>query len=260
MYLVRRALYEWFLNSHLMLAAVLLIAIWRHVPANKSAELYLLIGVGLWTIATVVHWAVFIFTNVVFGKPLPTAIARRLVDGDIPNQALVDRSYNVMQVDVTVPRPWRVKAGQSVFLSLPKLGVFTGLRGHPFMISWWERDSNGLTISLLVESRAGFTAKLDGHRNEILRAYIDGPFGLRHNFGEYGTVVMFATGIGIAGHLLYIRDLIRGYNECEVKTHRIRLAWAIEEESKRWSQVYMHSLTNSRSRIVGYALDGRTFG
>jgi hypothetical protein len=34
-------------------------------------------------------------------------------------------------------------------------------------------------------------------------------------------VIMFATGIRIAGHLLYIKDLITGYNSCVVKTKRI---------------------------------------
>jgi len=205
---------------------VVLIAIWSHVSSKKPAELFLRIGICLWTTATVVHWILFALRNFVFGKPYATAVARRLSDKD---QTLVDPSI-VLQVDITIPRPWPVKAGQSVYLSIPKLGIFTGLRGHPFMISWWERDRNGLKISLLVKSRAGFTAELDRHTQKDLRAFIDGPYGIRHDFGEYGTVIMFATGIGIAGHIPYIKDLISGYNNCEVKTRRIRLLWEIEEQ------------------------------
>jgi predicted ferric reductase len=207
---------------------VVLIVLWRHVSSKKPAELFLQIGICLWTIATVVHWIPFAFRNVVFGRPFATAVAKRLSNKDSSNQ-LVDLS-NVLQVDVTVPRPWQVEAGQSVFLSIPKLGIFTGLRGHPFMVTWWERDLHGLKISLLVKSRAGFTAELDRHTNKPLRAFIDGPYGVRHGFGEYGTVIMFATGIGIAGHISYIKDLISGYNNCEVKTRRIRLAWDIKEQ------------------------------
>jgi predicted ferric reductase len=178
---------------------------------------------------TIVHWIWFAFRNFVFGRPFAKAIAKRLTNEDPSNQSLVDPS-NALQVDITVPRPWQVEAGQYVYLSIPKLGIFTGLRGHPFMVTWWERDGQGLTISLIVKVRAGFTAQLDSHTNKKLGAFIDGPYGVRHGFGEYGTVIMFATGIGIAGHIPYIKELISGYNNCIVKTRRIRLLWEIKEQ------------------------------
>jgi predicted ferric reductase len=208
---------------------VVLVVIWRHVSSKKPAELFLRIGIYLWTIATAIHWVLFAFRNFVFGRPYATAVAIRLSNNDPSNGSLLDSS-NVLQVDVTVPRPWRVEAGQSVFLSIPKLGAFTGLRGHPFMISWWERDIKGLKVSLLVKSRGGFTAELDRHTNKNLLAFVDGPYGVQHDFGEYGTVIMFASGIGIVGHIPYIKELISGYNECAVKTHRIRLLWEIEKQ------------------------------
>lgn len=149
------------------------------------------------------------------------------------DKALV-RPAEVLQVDVTVPRPWQVKAGQFIFLSIPKLGIFTGIRGHPFMVTWWERDQDGLRISLLVKSRAGFTAELSRHLNKDLLAFIDGPYSAHHDFGQYGTVVMLATGIGIAGHIPYIKDLISGYNNCTVKTRRVRLLWQIKEKRERF--------------------------
>ncbi len=98
------------------------------------------------------------------------------------------------------------------------------------MIVWWERTGDGLTISLLVKPRRGFTRKLGGITNRRLAAFIDGPYGPEHNFGEYGTVLMFATGIGIAGHMSYIKDLVRGYNSCEVRTRRIVLVWQLDDE------------------------------
>lgn len=213
----------------MLLSITVLIAIWRHISSKKPAQIFLEVGICLWAIATAVHWIPFTFRNFVFGRTFATAVATRLSNADPSNQSLVDPS-NVLQVDITVPRPWPVKAGQSIFLSIPRLGAFTGLRGHPFMISWWERDRKGLTISLLVKSRAGFTAELDRHTNKPLRAFIDGPYGMKHDFGEYGTVIMFATGIGIAGHLPYMKDLISGYNSCEVVTRRIRLVWEIKEQ------------------------------
>jgi predicted ferric reductase len=85
------------------------------------------------------------------GKPFARAIAR-LVG--------FTEDSNAPRVDIVVPRPWQVRAGQSIFLSIPELGVFSGLRGHPFMISWWTRNKRGLNLSLLVEPRAGFTSEL----------------------------------------------------------------------------------------------------
>ncbi|MAD83578.1 MAG: hypothetical protein CL912_11520 [Deltaproteobacteria bacterium] len=218
--LIRRAWYEWFLNSHLILSALVLIALWPHSSSQKSAGVFLLIGVGVWTVSTVIHWISFAYRNFVLGRPFATAT--------VVNERLGD----FLEVHVVVPRPWRVKPGQFIFLSIPKLGVFTGLRGHPFMISWWEYDQRGLMLSLLVRSRAGFTAELNRHVDKPLQAFIDGPYGLQHDFGEHETVIMFATGIGIAGCIPYIKDLLLGYNSCEIRTRRIRVAWELKEQCR----------------------------
>jgi predicted ferric reductase len=227
---IRHAIYEWFLNSHTLLSAVVVVAAWRHVPSKTPAWLFLRIGMCLWAGATGIHWLVFAFRNLALGRPLATVVATKLSNTDASDHALVGPS-NVLRVDITVPRPWRqVKAGQSIFLYIPSLGLFTGARGHPFMISWWERDEKGLRLSLLVQSRAGFTAALSRRTHTALRAFIDGPYGAPHNFGEYGTVIMFASGIGIAGHMPYIKDLILAYNNCEARTRRVFLVWQVEDE------------------------------
>ena len=232
-------MYEWFLNLHLVLTGTVLIAIWAHVSPKKPAALFLRFGLCLWAISNATHWIMFTFRNVVVGKPFATAVAHRLpwTEGSID-------PLGVLKVEITVPRPWQVTAGQSVFLSIPKLGIFTGLRGHPFMISWWERDLKGLRISLLIKPRAGFTARLDEHKDKSLLAFIDGPHGVHYNFGNYGTVIMFATGIGIAGQMPYIKDLISGYNNCAVKTRRIRLIWEIQEQCKCYNIAYSISCLN----------------
>jgi hypothetical protein len=41
---------------------------------------------------------------------------------------------------------------------------------------------------------------------------------------------MFAPGIGIAGHMPYIKELVNGYNGCEVMTRRVLLIWQISKE------------------------------
>jgi len=180
---------------------------------------------------TTLHWLLFAFRNFAIGRPFAKAVATRL-SIPYPSDRSLTGPSNVLQVDITVPRKWKVRAGQYVFVSIPKLGILVGLRGHPFMISWWDWSQKGLTISLLVKSRTGFTGQLDRYTNTELLAFIDGPYGIQHKFGEYGTVIMFATGIGIAGHIPYIKDLISGYNNCQVRTRRILLVWQINNESE----------------------------
>lgn len=225
---IRQCIYEWFLNAHTLLAAVAVVAAWRHISPATTASLFVRIGMCVWVGATGIHWLAFAFRNLVLGRSLATAVATRLSSTDASDHSLLD-PLTVLRVDVTVPRPWHVRPGQSIFLSIPSLGLFKGVRGHPFMISWWKRDENGLRLSLLVQSRGGFTAALGRRSHTVLRALIDGPYGAPHEFGEYGTVVMIASGIGIAGHLPYIKDLIRGYNGCEVRTRRILLVWQVED-------------------------------
>ena len=238
--MVRAALYEWFLNSHTLLTIVALAAAWVHIPPEQPAGLFLQIGIGLWAVATAAHWLLFAFRNVALRRPFARATVT-LVG--------VTEETNALQVDLVVPRPWQVRAGQSIFLSIPKLGVFTGLRGHPFIISWWQRDEGGLKLSLLVETRAGFTTELsrlahirlnregkglEGKKYDArgLLAFVDGPYGAPHDFGEYGTVVMIASGLGIAGHMPYIKDLIKGNLYCTVRTRRVFLIWQMEKQCK----------------------------
>lgn len=91
---------------------------------------------------------------------------------------------------------------------------------------------DGLTIFLLVKPRSGFTSKLGELRKRKVIALIDGPYGVEHNFGEYRTVLIFATSISIASYMLYIKELVRGYNNCNVRTRRIVLIWQLDEEGE----------------------------
>lgn len=70
---------------------------------------------------TIIDWCVFALRNVVIGSKLATAVATRVSSKDPLDASLVD-AFNVLQVDILVPRSWQVKAGEYIFLSLPNLG------------------------------------------------------------------------------------------------------------------------------------------
>ena len=63
-----------------------------------------------------------------------------------------------------------------------------------------------------------------------MSAFVDGPYGVGYDFSNFGTVLMFATGIGVASHLAYIDELVQGYRRCEVKTRRIVLIWELDAD------------------------------
>lgn len=67
---------------------------------------------------------------------------------------------------------------------------------------------------------------------KVSSRFIDGPYGAPHGFGEYGTVVMIASGVGIAGHMPYIKDLITGHLNWEVRTQRVLLVWQMKRKNE----------------------------
>ncbi|OCK94646.1 uncharacterized protein K441DRAFT_559675, partial [Cenococcum geophilum 1.58] len=54
-----------------------------------------------------------------------------------------------------------------------------------------------------------------------------------YNFREYGTVIIFINGFGIASYVLYIKDLIQRYRLFKIKTRDIMLIWCLEKGRKK---------------------------
>jgi hypothetical protein len=133
------------------------------------------------------------------------------------------------------------------------------MQSHPFFISWWYKDTDGQDVVVFIIShRKGFSDSLassssgllvlgvvegkDENRRLMLatdpgrpqgtelRAFVEGPYGQEVILGEFGTVLLFATGIGIAGLLPFVREFLQGFRNFEVKARRISLFWEVESE------------------------------
>ena len=85
---------------------------------------------------------------------------------------------------------------------------------------------------MLVRKRGGFTRRLLSHRDEEHTAWISRPFGRSENFGDYGTILMFATDIGITAHLPYLKMLMQGRLEASIRTRRVVVIWQVKDSSK----------------------------
>jgi len=147
-------------------------------------------------------------------------------------------------VSLKLRKPWEFKAGQYIYLCIPGVSFCAWFQYHPFVVSWWQRNENGDTkVVLLVQPRKGFTRDIKKYAGSSLKAFIEGPYGSEKDLGSYGNVVLFATGIGIAGQLPYIRRLLEGHNNREVKTGRISLFWQVNKEcDEGWVNEWMKQL------------------
>ncbi|KAI9767709.1 MAG: hypothetical protein M1839_004370 [Geoglossum umbratile] len=183
---VRRHLYKIFLKSHLVLAAIVVAAIWLHNRSKKLFEspiVYLLASICLWILMVTLQFGQILYRNLKYGKPLNRATVQTIT---FKRQNMKDIPISdAIHVHVTLSQPWNFRAGH-----------------------------NDLT------------------QHCEMKAIIEGPYGNELNLELYGTVLLFATGIGIAGQLPYVKQLLEGYHNCEVKTQRIALFWEMDSECK----------------------------
>ncbi len=223
--LVQRWFYEFFLRSHVVLSLLGVVALFQHLSARKlTSRLYLLAGFGLWAFLALCQFAGYCFRNLVWGRRL--------------GRTIVTEVPGACHLVVDVPRPWNVRAGQYVYLWFPTASVMSFWQSHPYMIIWWSETKNSsgtltsLKLSMLVQGRRGLSRRLGQLSYRELPTLIGGPYGELHNFGAFGTCLMFATGIGIASILPHVKAVVDGYRRFEVCTRRIVLVWEIEHESR----------------------------
>lgn len=221
--LFRTRIYEVFLKSHLGMAVFAVYALWRHLTVPRDfAQYYIITSACLLATTTVLHSIRLLFRNIVWQKKC----ARALV---VPRD-------DAAQVIICLPRPWKVIAGQYINLCVPSVSPWSFLQNHPFMITWWDDNQQGEApyVSLLIKTRSGFTGKLFGLDGWRL-AWIDGLYGLGKDVGDYGSLFMLATGIRVAEQIPYIKQLLKGYRDCTVRTRSISLVWQIDKECM-WSR------------------------
>jgi predicted ferric reductase len=238
---VRRIAYETFLRAHQVLIVAVIVGVWLHSPGHQfqTPILYMLISSCIWAFLRLLR--------------LITILIRSHV-GKHDCRATIWSLPDAFQVHVTVTRPWKYHAGQYVYLRLRRAGYGTRLQTHPYFISWWYVDARGRNVVVLIIGRQrGFSRGLGKHTNGDLvvakeddgrlilasdatehgtsyMAHIEGPYGRELELDAYGTVLLIATGSGIAGVFPFIRQLLEGYHRWDAKVRRLILVWEVERE------------------------------
>ncbi|KAH5617760.1 hypothetical protein HBI23_250360 [Parastagonospora nodorum] len=133
------------------------------------------------------------------------------------SQAYITSTDGPVKIRLALPRHIKVKAGQFVGLWIPKASFGSFSQIHPYTVVSWSQG-NQKYIDLLVKPCDGIARKLYelGAANKELRneddamdfvatrsleprlALITGPHGLSISLDGYETVVMVASGYGIA--------------------------------------------------------------
>jgi len=140
-------------------------------------------------------------------------------------QATTETVQGVIKMTVEIPRPWKLRPTQWGNLCLSEFNPHEWFQKHPFMILWWVCKPE--SIVFLVQPCNGFTNGARQLAPGPWKVIIKWPYGEELDFRSYGTILMFATGFGIAGQLPYIKALFEGCKRGEVVTRRIALFWQI---------------------------------
>ena len=219
--LFRTIYYEFVSKVHLLLACFLVVCLWLHFDTESLSSRFLLLLAGAAFVAS-------------FSLRTFQFLWRNLRSGGLGTLNRCRRNEETIKVMVRPGRSWKVQAGQFVYLWMPGLSFWSFFQLHPFMIVWWEDGLHGKAdqLELLVEIKDGWTNCLARSVSHKPSVYLDGPYGSPVNFGDYGSVILFATGAGIASQIPYAKALIDGYMKLEVRTRRVILVWRLDREGK----------------------------
>ncbi|KAK5629720.1 hypothetical protein RRF57_005435 [Xylaria bambusicola] len=242
----RHAYYETFKIMHILLAVAAVVGLWYHLNIIQVSQLKWLIAVvPLWLSDRVARFARLIYHN--FGK----GGTKTLVEA-LPG--------NAVRVTVTMARPWTFRPGQHAYLYMPTISFW---QSHPFSLAWSEeaedlsadklavsrQDILGMrktTMSFVIRARTGMTATLyqraAAHPEGCLvtRCLVEGPYGGEHMLDSYGTVMLFAGGVGITHAVPHVRHLVAGFANGTVATRKVVLVWIIQSpEHLEWIRPWM---------------------
>ncbi|KAK3725361.1 hypothetical protein LTR37_000331 [Vermiconidia calcicola] len=106
------------------------------------------------------------------------------------------------------------------------------------------RDAAVTSISLIMRARGGMTKKL--YERALAQpsgkfttwGLIEGPYGGHESMSSYGTVILFAGGVGITHCIGYVHHLLLQHQAGITSTRKILLVWSVPNtESLEWVRI-----------------------
>ena len=76
----------------------------------------------------------------------------------------------------------------------------------------------------------------------ISRCFLEGPYG-HQTLHSYGTVLLFAAGVGITHQVPHVRDLVTGHTNGTVAARKVVLVWIVQKpEHLEWIREWMTTI------------------
>lgn len=151
------------------------------------------------------------------------------------SRAALTHDNGAVKVRLQLQKPLEFDPGTYINLWIPAVSFGSFLQSHPFMVTSWAPGKQH-TIDLLIEPKRGLTRDLlyqaKGDHAANFLVLFSGPHGTSVAMDEYESILMVASGLGIATHLPYLKGLIYGYNSRRVQARRIHLVWQIRHKGR----------------------------
>ncbi|CAJ2506896.1 Uu.00g080820.m01.CDS01 [Anthostomella pinea] len=251
----RHAFYESFKIMHIALAALAIVGLWYHLDLKKLEALKWLVPVvPIWIIERFLRFARVAYHNIGSGG------TKTLVEA-LPG--------NAVRVTVNMARPWTFRPGQHAYLYMPTISFW---QSHPFSVAWSE-EAQSMTsdklamnrqdvlamrktsMSFVIRARTGMTNTLYNRAAAcpegrlVTRCLVEGPYGGEHRLDSYGTVMLFAGGVGITHAVPHVRDLVAGFANGTVAARKVVLVWIIQSpEHLEWIRPWMTEILSMDRR------------
>ena len=276
---VRHAYYETFLALHQLLAFAAVLATYMHAKTGPLPQLpFAILIMIIWGYDRFVRLARFAWRNFAWRRSGAGGGARvtRAVVEALPGEAC--------RVTFHLPRAWTPPPGAHVYAYLPSVSFWMS---HPFSVAWstapTDADADAdaphtpgsekaaaadavlppapltaHTVSLVMAARTGMTRHLylraaaAPSQTLNIAGFLEGPYGALESLHSYGSLVLFAGGIGITHLLPHLRDLLARCHPPAARTvaaRRVLLVWTVRDPRQlEWVRPYMNALLRMPAR------------
>lgn len=258
---LRHAFYETFLNVHKIMVISFLGGVYVHLKWDNLPQFPWALAIIICYIAEYV-WRVW---RIVYHN-----YSRQHGWTEVEAEAL---DSEATRLTFKLPRPWHPKPGAHVHVYIPSL---SWLSSHPFSVAWndvrpvaigrpgsisplpmSEKDGFDFdrktqlagTVSLIVRARGGFTRRLwekanaQPNRKWYTKGALEGPYGGHDSLKSYGTLILFAGGVGITHQVQYVKDFVEGYNNGTAAARKVVLIWSVPNtEALEWVRPWMDEI------------------
>lgn len=260
---IRHAWYETFINGHRALALAALIGTHIHLKDGELPQTpYLRFCWALWGLEYLMRLFYLLWLNI--GRHKRTKVTVEAM----PSEAC--------RVTFDLVRPWKFQPGSHIHVWLPTIGKVTNFFStHPFSVAWSENhvvghfneklptteedldkhDKITTSVSIVLRARTGITRKMfERAARAPMRTFttfgtVEGPYGGHESLDSYGTVLLFAGGVGITHQIAFIRHLVAGCAVGTVATRKLILVWSVPNtEALEWVRPWMDEILKMKGR------------